>query len=77
MNLHLVFVALMLLTGVTALTAASASSGNLMLMILGGIKLLLVAFFFMDLREAHLAWKAIMVAFIIAFTGLSFVIHAY
>lgn len=75
MNLHFVFVALMLLTGATAWTAASASSGNLM-MILGGIKLLLVAFFFMDLREAHLAWKAIVVTFITAFTALSFVIHA-
>mgnify|MGYP001590007487 CR=1 FL=1 len=77
MNLHLVFVALMLLTGATAWTANSASSGDLALMILGGTKLLLVAFFFMDLREAHLSWKAIVVTFIIAFTGISFVIHAY
>lgn len=76
MNLHLVFVALLILTGATAWTATHASQGNFILLMLGGIKLLLVAFYFMDLKEAHFIWKGIIVTFFIAFLGISFVIHA-
>ncbi len=49
-------IALLALTGITALIAGT-SHGVAMLLILAMAKILLVTFRFMDLRHAHLLWK--------------------
>ena len=76
MKLHLVFAALLILTGATAFTSSHASQGNTALLALGGLKVLLVAFYFMDLKIAHFFWRGIIVTFLIAFLGISSLIYA-
>ncbi|YCM46489.1 cytochrome C oxidase subunit IV family protein [Verrucomicrobiaceae bacterium 227] len=76
MNLHFIFPVLLILTGATAWASGHATQSHFTLLGLAGIKLLLVAFFFMDLKEAHLFWKGLIVMFFIAFLGTNFLIHA-
>lgn len=55
-------IALLAFTGVTAIIASSAH-GVAVLLVLAMAKILLVTFRFMDLRHAHLFWKAAVVMF--------------
>jgi hypothetical protein len=65
-------IALLALTGVTAIIAGT-SHGVATLLVLAMAKILLVTFRFMDLRHAHLAWKSLVILFsggILAALGL-------
>lgn len=74
MNTHLIFITLIGLTGVSA-WAASAQDGNLPLLLgLGCVKLLLVAFYFMELKHAHLFWKSAIVLFVVYFLTASWLV---
>lgn len=66
-----IYLALLLLTAVTF----AAASHPAVVMGFAGIKFLLVGFFFMDLRRAHIAWRfgfaGFVVLFLILFLSLS------
>jgi hypothetical protein len=74
MNIHLTFITLLGLTGISA-WAASAQDGNLLILLgLGCIKLLLVAFCFMELKHAHLFWKSAVVLLPCFFLTISWLV---
>ncbi|MGB0775804.1 MAG: cytochrome C oxidase subunit IV family protein [Akkermansiaceae bacterium] len=66
MNTHITFAILIVLTITAALSANNQSAGWLIIS-LALVKLLLVAFLFMDLRKAHLFWKTSVVFFSLIF----------
>ena len=65
LSLHITYGFLMVLTLLTVISA-NAKQGIIVLLAFATIKLLLVAFSFMELRKAHIFWKSTMV-----FTSLS------
>lgn len=75
MNIHITFISLLALTGISA-WAASGQGGNLPILLgLGCIKLLLVAFFFMELNHAHMFWKCAMVMSLGFFFAISWLVY--
>lgn len=75
MNIHSIFITLLALTGVSAWAVVS-HDGNLPLFLgLGCVKLLLVAFYFMELRHAHLFWKSAVVVSIAALFTASWLVY--
>lgn len=60
MKTPIIFIILLVLTAFSAL-AANAHSSAAVLVGLGCVKLLLVAFTFMEIHKAHLVWKCLIV----------------
>ncbi len=71
MNTHLIYGILLGLTG-SAVWAANARLGALVLIGLGCLKLLVIAHHFMDLKDAHLFWKTAPILFVGLFMAVSF-----
>ncbi len=70
MNTHLVYGTLLALTG-SAAWAASARLDAPVLLGLGCAKLLVIAYYFMDLKDAHIFWKTAPVLFVGLFMAVS------
>ncbi|OBX24401.1 MULTISPECIES: cytochrome C oxidase subunit IV family protein [Bizionia] len=72
------FYVLMVLIILTILSAviSNLEIGNTteIIMILAAIKFLVVAFYFMELREAHALWKVLLIGCLTIFTGLVIII---
>ncbi|WP_417238260.1 cytochrome C oxidase subunit IV family protein [Bizionia sp.] len=70
-----VLVVLLILTVISAVIS-NLELGNTteIIMILAAIKFLIVAFYFMELREAHVLWKALLIGCLTLFTGLVIII---
>jgi len=71
-------IALILLTISTALISGmpTLKIGALLILGLSGIKFLLVAFNFLELKKAHVFWKIALVSFLILFVGIaSFLVY--
>ncbi len=70
-------ITLLLLLGLTILSAVLAHTGDggrstkFMIMLLASVKFYLVAFYFMDLRKAHLFWKGVAFFFMTVMMMLS------
>ncbi len=72
MNALKTLFALLLLTGLTAFLATFFSETTYtkpLILLLSGVKFLLVAFYFMELKKANIFWKAIVVGYLIVFIG--------
>jgi Prokaryotic Cytochrome C oxidase subunit IV len=69
-------ISLIVLLKLTLITAALASmkSATLLILIIAVIKFLLVAFQFMELKKAHLFWKAAITILILFITGIIFLV---
>jgi len=70
--------ALILLTISTALISNThqLKLAALFILVLSGIKFLLVAFNFMELKKAHALWKIALISFLILFVGIaSFLVY--
>jgi|GEM_PF-6711066 len=75
LSLHLTYGFLIVLTLLTAISA-NANQGAFVLLGVATIKLLLVAFKFMELQKAHLFWKStIIILSVSLFTVLSLMSH--
>lgn len=66
---------LMILTLTTAIVVGIGSAAYLVLVV-AAIKFLLVAFQFMELKKAHVLWKATMVIVLIFITGIIMILVA-
>lgn len=71
----LTWILLLLLTLTTAIIAGTGSAAYLILVV-AAIKFLLVAFQFMELKMAHLFWKATLVIVLISITGTIIILVA-
>lgn len=70
--------ALILFTISTALIsdAHQLKLAALFILVLSGIKFLLVAFNFMELKKAHIFWKIALISYLILFVGIaSFLVY--
>ena len=64
---------LLLLTIATAFASRHGQAYNLailLILVLSGIKFLLVAFQFMELKKAHPFWKTFLIIFLLAFISI-------
>jgi len=68
-------ISLIILLMLTMITAALAGmkGATLLILLIAVIKFLLVAFQFMELKKAHLFWKAALSVLILIITGVIFV----
>ncbi len=69
------WIILMLLTLTTAIIAGMSSAAYLILMA-AAIKFMLVAFQFMELKKAHVLWKATLTIVLIFITGIIMILVA-
>ncbi|SFN50570.1 Cytochrome C oxidase subunit IV [Bizionia echini] len=70
-----VLMVLILLTVISAVIS-NLKIGNAtdIIMILAALKFLVVAFYFMELRDAHIFWKLLLIGCLTIFTGLTIII---
>ncbi len=69
-----VLIILTVVTGLVSENHQSYQTANMFIMLLSGLKFLLVAFQFMELKKANIFWKMTLIVFIILFTSLVLII---
>jgi Flp pilus assembly protein protease CpaA len=71
----LIYIILVLFTIVIAFISDIASKSlSEIIIIFSGLKFLLVAFYFMEMKSAHILWKGIIFGFIIIFSILALIL---
>ncbi len=70
-----VLLVLILLTVLSAIVSNSEIAKTMeIIMVLSAFKFLIVAFYFMELRHAHVLWKALLIGCLTIFIGLVVII---
>ena len=66
----LFLVVLTIITGLFSKFYSELKMVNFVIIILSGIKFLLIAFQFMELKKAHIFWKVILTSYLVLFSGI-------